>query len=32
MGCSKLWLETRIVNERAVAFYRKREYIVELFL
>lgn len=26
MGYSKIWLETRIVNERAVAFYKKRGY------
>jgi ribosomal protein S18 acetylase RimI-like enzyme len=26
MGYSKLWLETRIINERAVEFYKKRGY------
>lgn len=26
MGYSKIWLETRIINERAVEFYKKRGY------
>lgn len=28
MNYSTLWVETRLVNERAVAFYSKHEYIV----